>query len=67
MSPTHEVGNQPPPLGDIDLWSADPILSQAVNTHGAGWAMSHLADFGLQVGTVETRQLARDANRYTPS
>ena len=65
MSVTHEVVNQPPPLGDIDLWSADPILSRAVEGQAA-WATDLLAAFGRQAGTMETRQLARDANRYEP-
>jgi hypothetical protein len=37
MSPTHEVVNQVPPLGDIDT-AADPALLEALHREGAGWA-----------------------------
>jgi hypothetical protein len=39
----HEVQNQPPPLGDIDLFSSDRALREAVEREGAGWASSELA------------------------
>src|SRR5665811_1414803 len=63
---THSVLNQPPAMGDVDLWEADPILETGVERHGAGWASDHLASFGRQAGTEETHELARDANRNEP-
>ena len=66
MMSTHEVLNQPPAMGDVDLWAADPILASGVERYAAGWASDHLASFGRQAGTEETHELARDANRHEP-
>ena len=38
MTATHEVTNQPPPLVDYDVFSADRTLGEAVERYGAGWA-----------------------------
>ena len=63
---THEVSNQTPPLGDVNLLISDPVLSDAVTRHGARWAMDRLVSFGAEAGTAETMALAEDANRFEP-
>lgn len=62
--PTHEVTNQPQPIGDSDLFSRDPAL----RTHAAaaGADMEHLAHFGARIGTREMRAKARAAQRHKP-
>ncbi len=63
---THEVVNQPPPLGDVDLYQHDPVLGDLVGDLDAGWAEDRLADFGRLAGTEEMYELAESANRYEP-
>ncbi|MEX0285153.1 MAG: acyl-CoA dehydrogenase family protein [Paracoccaceae bacterium] len=62
--PTHDVLNQPPARGDIDLWNADPVLRHAMGL--AGDHTETLAAYGATLGRAETRALGRDANRYPP-
>jgi putative acyl-CoA dehydrogenase len=63
---THEVLNQPPSLGDIDLFESDPVLRAGVVEFGAEWAEDRLKIFGQLAGTVETHELAEAANRHEP-
>ena len=63
---THEVLNQPPTLGDLDLFSSDPVLTGGVREFDASWAEERLSDFGRLSGSVETHELAEAANRYPP-
>jgi putative acyl-CoA dehydrogenase len=63
---THEVFNQAPPFGDVNLFACDPALRDAVQHEGAGWADGWLADLGAQLGRVETLELARLANAHPP-
>ena len=62
--PTHEVTNQPPARGDIDLWSGD----QALQTHvaAAGADAEHLAAYGAKIGTEAMQMAGRQANRHAP-
>ena len=62
--PTHDVLNQPPARGDTDLWLSDPVLQDAVKTAGA--RALELATYGKTLGTEETRELGREANRHPP-
>jgi len=39
---THIVSNQPPPLVDYDLFSADPVLPGLIRRDGADWAVEGL-------------------------
>ena len=57
--PTHEVENQPEPLGDVNLYTSDPILSTQA-------AADHLSDYGAALGRTETRAKGRLANRHLP-
>ncbi|HEY4251866.1 MAG TPA: isovaleryl-CoA dehydrogenase [Roseomonas sp.] len=63
---THAVGNQPPPLADLDLFSSDRALSEAVAREGAAWAQSDLAGFGRRLGSAATLELGDLANRFPP-
>jgi putative acyl-CoA dehydrogenase len=63
---TQEVFNQSPPYEDIDLYSTDLPLREAVRANGAGGEASALAAFGRQWGTAEMFAAARRANENTP-
>jgi len=63
---THEVFNQSPALGDIDLYSSDRALTGAIEAFGAGKAAASLREFGNTFGRAEMTELARLANEYTP-
>ncbi|MBR0664024.1 isovaleryl-CoA dehydrogenase [Roseomonas hellenica] len=63
---THVVGNQPPPLAELDLFTTDRALTEAVAREGAGWAQPDLAEFGRRLGTAETLELGRLANASPP-
>ncbi len=63
---THEVFNQSPPMGDVDLYSSDAALTGAIAAFGAGKAAGSLREFGTAFGRAEMTELARLANEYTP-
>jgi len=63
---TQEVFNQSPPYEDIDLYSSDLPLQEAVRVNGAGDEASALTAFGRQWGTAEMFAAARRANENTP-
>ncbi|WP_288951253.1 acyl-CoA dehydrogenase family protein [uncultured Paracoccus sp.] len=61
---THEVLNQPDPVGDVDLWRKDPVLRTVLAARGV--PEKALAPYGAELGRADTREAARDANRYPP-
>jgi putative acyl-CoA dehydrogenase len=63
---THEVFNQSPPMGDVDLYSSDVALKGAIEAFGGGKSAASLKEFGLAFGRAEMMELARLANEYTP-
>ncbi len=63
---THEVLNQPPPLGDFSAWDTDTPLREAIAAFGAGWAEARLASCGARAGSARVQALARLANRHVP-
>jgi putative acyl-CoA dehydrogenase len=65
---THEVFNQTPPLGDMDLWNDDPALQGAVRAFGRAdnELLKSLAAFGERWGTVEMAEFGRLANENPP-
>ena len=63
---THDVTNQPPPFEDIDLFTSDLALREAVLRAGAGQYHSRLSDFGQRVGSAQTIAWAIQANRNPP-
>jgi putative acyl-CoA dehydrogenase len=63
---THEVENQPAERGDVDLWSTDRPLTEAVSREGGADRAADLAAFGAEAGRAERREEGRLANRYPP-
>ena len=61
---THEVANQPPDPGDLDLWAGDSPLRDHAAAAGADG--DGLARFGARIGTSQMRAAGRDANRHSP-
>ena len=66
MPETHEVFNQSPPLADLDLFSSDRPLSEALTREGAGWAAERASEFGRLCGSAEVLELGDLANRFPP-
>ena len=63
---THDVINQSPVLEDVNLFSADRPLMEAVLREGAGHAAKRLAAFGQVCGSAEALQQGRLANENPP-
>ena len=65
---THEVFNQVPPLGDVDLWGDDRALQAAVAAFGVSDAKeaASLAAFGERWGSAEMAEFGRLANENPP-
>jgi putative acyl-CoA dehydrogenase len=63
---THEVANQPPPLEDVNLYTADEILTAACAWSGAIAESDRLTQFGARVGNAEAQAWAVQANRSPP-
>jgi putative acyl-CoA dehydrogenase len=63
---THEVFNQSPPFEDVDLYSVDRALQDAVRANGAAAEAAGLAEFGRHWGTAQMAEAARLANEFTP-
>jgi len=61
---THDVLNQPPGLGDVDLWANDPGLQTHAVASGAD--ADHLAAYGQTLGTAQMSEAGRAANRNPP-
>jgi putative acyl-CoA dehydrogenase len=62
---THEVRNQVPPLVGHDV-AEDPVLLEAVEREGAGWAVGDLHELGELAGQEVTQDRARQANEHPP-
>jgi putative acyl-CoA dehydrogenase len=63
---THEVLNQSPPFEDINLFSTDRALMEAVNREGGGAAAKRLDAFGAACGSAAAFERGRLANENTP-
>ncbi len=61
-----EVLNQPPPLADLNLFSTDRVLEDAVAREGAGWACGLLAEYGRVAGSSQAMEWGVLANEYSP-
>lgn len=66
LSATTEVFNQSPPFEDVDLYSLDRPLAEAVAANGGEGAAGELADFGKHWGSAAMAQRGRVANENTP-
>jgi putative acyl-CoA dehydrogenase len=63
---THEVFNQSPPYENVDLFTSDAPLGDAVRANGGAGDMEVLSEFGKAWGTAECFALARQANENPP-
>ena len=63
---THEVFNQSPPFQDVNLFTTDAALMEAVEREGAAGAAQRLAQFGHTCGSAEALEQARLANENLP-
>jgi putative acyl-CoA dehydrogenase len=63
---THDVLNQPPPLIDYNLFTADRALVEALRREGGAWAEEQVSAFGRLMGTPEALRRGFDANEHTP-
>ena len=66
MNPTHEVFNQPAPLVDVNLFSANRAMQAALKFNAPGLDTAPLHALGATVGSAEMQTLARLANVHTP-
>jgi putative acyl-CoA dehydrogenase len=63
---THDVFNQSPPFEDVDLFSLDRPLVEALAANGGGEAAAELSEFGRNWGSAAMAALAQSANENTP-
>jgi putative acyl-CoA dehydrogenase len=63
---THEVFNQAPPFGGVNLLRCDPALREGLAREGAAWALDGLDALGARLGRPEVLDLARLANANDP-
>jgi putative acyl-CoA dehydrogenase len=63
---THEVINQSPPFEDINLFTTDRALVEAVNREGGGGAVKRLEAFGAVCGSAAAFERGRLANENPP-
>src|ERR1700692_2723201 len=63
---THEVLNQSPPFEDIDLFTVDKPLAEAVAANGGAAAEKELSEFGQHWGSAAMAARGRVANENPP-
>src|SRR5947199_1158260 len=63
---THEVFNQSPPFEDVDLFTLDRPLAEAVAANGGTSAQHELSEFGKHWGSAATAARGRIANENPP-
>jgi putative acyl-CoA dehydrogenase len=63
---THTVFNQPPPFEDVNLFTSDQALTEALRREGADWAAERARAFGEAVGRRETIAWGFQANEHPP-
>ena len=63
---THDVTNQPPPLGDYDAYSLDLALRENALREGGSWVCDKLSAYGPEVGSSALREQAELANKHAP-
>src|SRR5690606_19488171 len=63
---TDEIPNQSPPFVDINLFTTDAALQEAVEREGADYALEQLAEFGAACGSAEAFERGRLANEFPP-
>jgi putative acyl-CoA dehydrogenase len=63
---THDVSNQPPPFEEVNLFTSDAALQEAVAAAGGAGHQERLAAFGAAAGAAETALWAAQANENPP-
>src|SRR5437764_1100033 len=63
---THEVFNQSPPFEDVDLFTLDRPLIEAVAANGGASASKELSEFGQHWGSAAMAARGRIANENAP-
>jgi putative acyl-CoA dehydrogenase len=63
---THDVTNQPPPFEDVNIFTTDRTLTDAVEREGAAAHASLLSAFGTRAGSAEVIGWSFEANRNAP-
>ncbi|SHG95775.1 isovaleryl-CoA dehydrogenase [Massilia sp. CF038] len=63
---THAVFNQAPAFENINLFTCDPALREALEREGGGDAAADLTALGARLGQADTLDLARQANVNSP-
>jgi len=63
---THQVANQPPPLSDYNVFTADQVLVEAVQREGADWAEARISEVGALAGSERLQTLGAQANENPP-
>lgn len=63
---THEVFNQPPPFEDMNLFTGDRALADAVARAGGAGHAERLAALGARTGSAEVIEWGVEANRNLP-
>jgi putative acyl-CoA dehydrogenase len=63
---THEVSNQPPPLTDYNVYTADAPLVESVRREGAEWDEARISAIGELAGSERLRALGVQANENPP-
>jgi putative acyl-CoA dehydrogenase len=63
---THEVLNQSPPFENVNLFTSDRALMDAVNREGGGAAANRLTAFGRACGSAAAFERGRLANENPP-
>lgn len=61
-----EGGGLVPPFEDINLFSSDAALQEALTREGGGHAQKSLVAFGLVCGSADVMERARTAEDYPP-
>src|SRR5215475_9212304 len=59
--------NQPPPFEDVNLFTADRPLVEALRREGAAWAEERVRAFGEIAGRRETIAWGSQANGHPPA
>jgi putative acyl-CoA dehydrogenase len=63
---THDVSNQPPPFEDVNLFTSDRALQDAIERAGGGAHRERIAAFGALCGSAQAAEWAMQANRNPP-
>jgi len=63
---THDVFNQSVPFQDVNLFTSDSALQEAVKREGGAQGFDRLSEFGAVCGAAEAFERGRLANEFLP-